>query len=98
MARITSYEAQIELAEQLRRYLHGLQIRLGSVVSQYTKFAGDLYDAGMMDETHSDFVNNFMTETNSKISSVIDNINERDIPFVNRYIQDLEEMMSKHKK
>lgn len=98
MARITSYEAQIELAEQLRRFLHGLQVRLGTVVSQYTKFAGDLYDAGMMDETHSDFINNYMVETNAKINGVIDNINERDIPFVNRYIQDLEDMMAKHVK
>lgn len=98
MARITSYEAQAELAEQLRRYLHGLQSRLGAVVNQYRQFAGQLYDAGMLDEAHNDFVTNYMSETNDKINSVIDNINERDIPFVNSYIQELEEQMAKHKK
>lgn len=96
MARITSYQAQLDLAEQLRRYLHGLQSRLGAVVSQYKQFAGQLYDAGMMDEVHNDFVTNFMAETNSLINSVIDNINERDIPFVNNYMQDLEEQLAKH--
>lgn len=65
-------------------------------MSQYKQFAGQLYDAGMMDEVHKDFVTNYMAETNSLINSVIDNINERDIPFVNNYIQDLEEQLAKH--
>ena len=96
MARITSYQAQLELAEYLRKYLHGLQSRLGNVVTQYKDQAQKLYDAGMMDEVHNDFITNYMAETNAKINSVIDLINERDIPFVNTYIQDLEEQLAKH--
>jgi hypothetical protein len=38
--------------------------------------------SGMMDESHQDFVQNYMEVTVQKISELIDQINECDIPFI----------------
>lgn len=96
MPRITSYHAQLELAEELKKYLNGLQERLDVVIRHFEQEAGKLYDAGMMDETFNDFVNNYMNETNNKIRSVIDIVNGRDIPFVDDYIGRLEELIARY--
>ena len=97
MAREVSFEAQLELAEELRRYLHGLQVRLGAVVGQYKQYAAKLYEARMVDEVHQKFVSNYVEETTSKINTVIELINEQDIPFVDGYIKDLEVLIDTYK-
>lgn len=98
MARKTSFEHQIELAESLKAYLHGFQERLGYVAKNYRDKCNDLYEAGMMDETYADFEQNYMRETVIKIASVVERINDCDIPFVERYIGELEQMRSNHNK
>jgi type I site-specific restriction endonuclease len=98
MARQTSFSHQIELAEELRKYLHGFQERLGDVAQNYKNKCNDLFEAGMMDETFEDFEQNYMQETISKVANVVEQINERDIPFIEKYIADLEELRSKHGK
>lgn len=95
MARQTSYSYQIELAERLKSYLHGLQERLGDVALNYKNKCNDLFDAGMMEETFHDFEMNYMQETISKIADIITQINENDIPFIERYIAFLEQNPSK---
>lgn len=98
MARQTSYQTQIELASELKRYLHGFQERLAEVAKNYQSKSHDLYEAGMMDETHRDFEDNYVNETVSHIAEVVELINERDIPFVQKYIEKMEELREQYGK
>ena len=96
MARQTSYQTQIELASDLKRYLHGFQERLAEVAKNYQAKSHDLYEAGMMDETHKDFEENYVRETVAHIAGVVELINERDIPFVQKYIEKMEELLEQY--
>lgn len=96
MARQTSYQTQIELASDLKRYLHGFQERLAEVAKNYQAKSHDLYEAGMMDETHKDFEENYVRETVAHIAGVVELINERDIPFVQKYIDRMEELREQY--
>ena len=98
MARQTSFEHQIELAESLKSYLHGFQERLGEVAKNYKNKSNELYEAGMMDEMHHDFEQNYMHETIISIAKVVDRINDCDIPFVEKYIDELENLMESHRR
>ena len=98
MARQTSYQTQIELASDLKRYLHGFQERLAEVAKNYQAKSHDLYEAGMMDETHKDFEENYVRETVAHIAGVVELINERDIPFVQKYIDNMEELRDQYGK
>lgn len=89
--RQTSFSHQIELLESLKSYLHGFQERLAIVAEKYEKQVTDLYDAGgMMDETFNDFHNNYVEVTKGKIQDLINQINDLDIPFVEKEINYLE--------
>jgi hypothetical protein len=90
MARNTSFEHQLELAESLKSYLHGFQERLGDVAQNYKNKCNQLYEAGMMDEFHKDFEQNYMQATIQKIAAVVEQINEADIPFIEKFIDYLE--------
>jgi deoxyadenosine/deoxycytidine kinase len=97
MARNTSLEHQLQLAESLKSYLHGFQERLGEVAQNYKSKCNQLYDAGMIDEVHKDFEQNYMQATIRKTAVVVEQINEADIPFVEKFIADLEETLAKHR-
>ena len=86
MAKQTSFEYQIELAEGIKRYLHGLQERLGVVAQDYMRKCNDLADAGMMQEDWLKFTQDYAQVTYHKIESVVEQINECDIPFIEKYI------------
>lgn len=86
MPKITSYQAQLALAAELRKSLDELQQGLEQNIQDIVKKACELHDAGMMEETYKDFAANYMAETIKKIKSVIIIVNERDIPFVNEYM------------
>lgn len=89
--RQTSFSHQIELLESLKSYLHGFQERLAIVAEKYEKQVNDLYDAGgMMDETFNDFHDNYVEVTKGKIQNLINQINDLDIPFVEKEIDYLE--------
>jgi hypothetical protein len=90
MARNTSFEHQLQLAEGLKGYLHGFQERLGDVAQNYKNKCNQLYEAGMMDEFHKDFEQNYMQATIQKIANVVEQINECDIPFIEKFIEYLE--------
>ena len=90
MARQTSFSYQIELAEGLKSYLHGFQDRLGAAAQNYQSKGNELHDANMMDETFEDFAQNYIEVTVQKIQELINQINECDIPFVEKYIDYLE--------
>ena len=90
MSRQTSFSYQIELAEGLKSYLHGFQDRLGAVAQNYKAKGNELHDANMMDETFEDFAQNYIEVTVQKIQELINQINECDIPFVEKYIDYLE--------
>ena len=96
--RKTSFDYQIELAEELKKYLHGFQDRLSYVGQKYREYSDNLYEAGMLDEPHRNFSENYMEVTVQKIDSLVAQINECDIPFVERYIAGLEEMQYRHGK
>jgi hypothetical protein len=91
MARQTSYEYQIEIAEGLKKYLHNFQDRLGVVAQQYQSKCNDLHGAGMMEETHQKFEQEYVHETIRQIAQVVDRINACDIPFIEKHIAALEQ-------
>jgi hypothetical protein len=92
MARQTSISYQLELAEDLKRYLHGFQDRLDAVAQNYKNKCNDMYEAGMIDEIYEDFEQNYMEVTIQKIANLVEQINECDIPFVEKFINNLEEL------
>lgn len=93
MARQTSFQHQIELAEDLKAYLIRLQDNLANAAQKYQNKVNSLYEAGMMDEKHQ-VLEEYMFETVNRIKSVVDQINESDIPFVDNWINYLEESQS----
>ena len=93
MAEKDSIRAQIEMAEELKRYLHGFQERLGAAAENYKKKCDDLYDAGMLREKIEYFQGNNLAETINRLAAVVETINDRDIPYIEKYIQQLEEML-----
>ena len=96
MPKITSYQAQLALAAELRKSLDELQQGLEKNYQDIVKKACELHDAGMMEETYKNFVDNYMEETVKKIKSVINIVNERDIPFVNEYMKRLEWLIEQY--
>jgi hypothetical protein len=91
MSKQTSYAYQIELMEALKSYLDKFQDRLGAVAQNYENRVNDLYESGgMMHETYEDFHTNYLEVTKSKIQDLIDQINDEDIPFVERQIDHLD--------
>lgn len=90
MARQTSFSHQIELAEELKAYLLRLQENLGNAAQKYINKSNSLYEAGMMDEKHQ-VLEEYVFETVSRIKSIVEQINESDIPFVEKYIKYLED-------
>lgn len=93
MARQTSFQHQIELAEDLKAYLVRLQENLANAAQKYHDKTNSLYEAGMMDEKHQ-VLEEYMFETASRIKSIVEQINESDIPFVDSWINYLEESQS----
>lgn len=92
MAEKESIRGQIEMAEELKRYLHGFQERLGAVAESYKKKCDDLYDAGMLREKIETFISDNLAETTSKLSEVVESINDKDIPYLEKYIEQLESL------
>jgi len=86
MATQTSFSHQIELAEDLKKYLNNLHERLFFVTTDYNNKVNDIHQAGMMEEYYSKFVQEYVYETNQKIKEVVTQIHERDIPFIEKYI------------
>jgi hypothetical protein len=83
-----SFAYQIELAEDLKRYLHGFQEKLGAIANHYKNKYENLGNV-MMAEYHEEFSENF-ENTIQIISNLIDQINDNDIPHVEKYIDNLE--------
>ena len=84
---------QIELAEDLKRYLHGFQERLRLAAQSYQQKSNTLYEAGMFDEFQMKF-EQYVQQTTRLIANVVEHINESDIPFIERYKAKLEDTMS----
>jgi len=85
-----SFENQIRLAEDLKRYLHELQDRLNHAAQTYQQKCNALYESGMMVETYQTFEQEYVQATLEQIKNIVAQINECDIPFVERYITKLE--------
>ena len=94
MAEKDSIRSQIEMAEELKRYLHGFQERLGAAANSYKKKCDDLHDAGMLRETIEKFISDNLAETTNKLSNVVESINDKDIPYLEKYIQKLEDLLN----
>ena len=86
MAKQTSFEYQNELAEDLKKYLNNLHERLFLVTADYNNKVNDIHQAGMMEEYYTQFVQEYVHDTNQKIREVVNQIHERDIPFIEKYI------------
>ena len=91
MAKQTSYDYQIQLAEGLKNSLNNLQESLYAASRAYWSKSNDLNQAGMMDETYNRFVQEYVSETARKIEDAAKQINERDIPFIEKHIAYLEQ-------
>jgi hypothetical protein len=83
-----SFAFQIELAEDLKRYLHGFQDRLGVIAENYKTKYENLGNV-MMEEFHEQFSENY-EDSIKIISDLVDQINDNDIPYVEKYIDYLE--------
>ena len=90
MATQTSFSHQIQLAEDLKKYLTNLHERLFFVTTDYNNKVNDIHQAGMMEEYYSKFVQEYVYETNQKIKEVYTQIHERDIPFIEKYLDYLQ--------
>ena len=86
-----SFENQIRLAEDLKKYLYELQERLSYAAQSYRQKCNFLYESGMMEETLNELMQEYMPSTFEQIMNVVAQINERDIPFVERHIAKLEQ-------
>lgn len=90
MARQTSFAHQIELAQELKTYLIRLQENLNNAAQKYIAKSASLDEAGMMEEKHQ-VLEEYMEETVNGIKNIVNQINEADIPFVEKYIEYLED-------
>ena len=83
-----SKEFQLELAEDLKSYLHGFQERLGIIADKYKNKYENLGNV-MITEFHEEFSENY-ENTIKIISDLVEHINDNDIPHVEKYINWLE--------
>jgi hypothetical protein len=91
MANSGNIEFQIELAEQLKKYLQGFQERLNHTIQHYeNRYNG--FGNVMIENFHSKFEENF-EETKSAINALIERINDEDIPTIDEYIEKLENLL-----
>jgi len=90
MSKQTSFDYQIQLLVELKNYLNNLQDRLNHVSMQYWSKSNDISQAGMFEETYSKFVQEYVYDTNQKLKDIVNQINERDIPFIEKQISFLE--------
>jgi len=81
-----SLENQIKLAEDLKSYLHRLQERLSQVSQSYRQKCDALFDAGMMSEPLQKLEQEYVQQTIQSIVQVVEQINNVDIPFVEKQI------------
>ena len=79
---------QLELAEELKSYLHNFQERLGVIADKYKHKYENLGNV-MMAEFHEEFSENY-ENTIKIIRDLVDQINDNDIPHVEKYIDWLE--------
>jgi len=79
------------LAEDLKKYLYQLQERLSLAAQSYQQKCNALYAAGMMEETLNKLMQEYMPSTCEQIMNVVAQINERDIPFIEKHIAILEQ-------
>ena len=86
-----SLENQINLARDLKRYLLEFQERLSHTAQSYQHKCGALYEAGMMEETHQKFEQEYAQPTIRLIVQVVEQINSFDVRFVEKYIDKIEQ-------
>jgi len=86
-----SPENQVLLAENLKRYLCGLQERLNHSAQSYQQKCNVLCETGMMEETLQKFEQEYVQQTIKLIAQLVEHINNFDIPFVEKYIAKFEQ-------
>lgn len=87
----TSYAHQIELLEELKKYLGDFQERLMGVSANYQRKVDALHsEGGLMDETYRDYVEQQLEPTLTLISKLVEHIEDNDIPAVLSEIAELE--------
>ena len=86
-----SFEDQVRLSEDLKKYLHELQERLSLAAQSYQQKCNFLYESGMMEETLNELMLEYMPSTVEQIMNVAAQINERDIPFIEKHIAKMEQ-------
>ncbi len=89
----TSYRTQTELQQNLKSWLHKLTEHLDSVSKSYIQKVEQLHSEGMMDETHRDYVQNYLDPTRDRINRLIQHIEAQDIPAIEQEIRRLEERL-----
>jgi len=81
-----SIEHQIQLAESLKKSLIQIQQELFHVSNQYLNKCHEIAQEGMLSEKYQTFVNEYAGETSSAIKKVVEQIHERDIPYLEAHI------------
>ena len=88
-----SFENQIRLAEDLKKFLHELQERLRLAAQSYQQKCHTLYELGMMEEALNELLLEYMPSTTEQIVNIVAQINECDVPFIERYIAEFEQFL-----
>ena len=88
-----SFENQIRLAEDLKKFLYELQERLSLAAQSYQQKCNTLYELGMMEETLNELLLEYMPSTTEQIMNIVAKINECDIPFIRRYIAEFDQFL-----
>lgn len=86
-----TFRFQMELAEDLKKYLRRVQEDLAEVAERYNKKYNNLGNV-MMEEFHEEFCENY-SETIKIISNLVKQIDANDIPHVDSYIKKLEPLV-----
>ena len=88
---VRNIEFQLELAEDLKKYLQGFQGRLDGAIKNYENRYNNFGNV-MLANFHSKFGEN-LEETRRAINDLIERINEEDIPTIDEYISNLQPLL-----
>ena len=93
MSSTTSFAHQIDLLDELEKYLSDFQERLMGVSANYQRKVDGLHQAGMMGETYYRYVENELAQTQAMIAKLVEHISASDIPTVQGEIAYLEQKL-----
>ena len=87
------FQKQLNALNQLKGFLEGYRSDLGNQLGTYRSWVQNMRHEGVETRIAGAYENNYYAENDKSIQRVIDNIDEKDLPFIRRQIEAIEDIL-----